>query len=480
MTNVNVGRVVACLVLISGPAIRDVLAVNSLSIGADSARDFGETVSLPLFASFDDPTQGLVMVFQWDGRKGLGEDLFLNNDAGQIFDGADMILSRIEDDYMIFAVLMDLVGDDDPVIPPGQDQQIGTADVTCVCRGPRVEVTVALLHRSFKSLVPGGHVLDNMLIVDGFSVRMDDGLQLNNGMFVCNSEEEPVEEPEVACGDVDDDGNFLPVEGAVGESVSVCFLYRSPVTDEPTERIQGLQLSVSYDCNLQCDPTSLDTTGGVLDEVVPDFLEIQCDNIPADDPADDDDCEMIAGILIEAVPPFEGETLPGTDVFRRLFCLDFTIGPNAECGSTLPLEFVNGLDGNDIIPIANVAAINNQDVLLATMNCSVEVAGTLGEPEFIRGDCDFNGTTNVADGAAMVSHMFVMGEERFDAPCLDACDADDSGELDITDPIFILSWLFIDGSPRPPLPGPVSPGPDPTVDPLDCAAGPGGGDCPGN
>ena len=53
--------------------------------------------------------------------------------------------------------------------------------------------------------------------------------------------------------------------------------------------------------------------------------------------------------------------------------------------------------------------------------------------------------------------------------CPDAADADDSGALDLTDPIRILRHLF-QGGEAPPDPGPVSCGRDPTEDDLRCAS----------
>ena len=459
---------------------RPAFAVNGLAAGTGSARDFGDTASIPLFVSLDEAAQGLVMVFQWDGRKGVGEDLRVDNDVGQIFEGADFIQSRVEADYMVLAIITDLVGDGMPLIPAGQDQEVGSADIMCVCRGPRQEVAVALVHRSFRSLVPGGQILDNMVIIGGESVLMADGLELTNGTLICNSEDEPppVDSPEVTCGDVDGNGDLVTVEGQAGQNANLCFLYRAPVSDDPRERIQGLQLSVSYDCNLECDENTLSTAGGVLEDVVPDFLDVDCDNVPADDPGDDDDCELIAGILVDAMPPFDGATLPGTAVHRRLFCLEFAISASAPCGSDLPVAFVNGLDGTGIVPIPNVAAINNQDVPLDVTACSVRVAGDAAPANFVRGDCNFDGTVNVVDASSMVAHIFLVGDARFDPPCLDACDSDDSGKLDITDPIFILNWLFVRTSPPPPLPGGVTPGADGTPDdPLDCVAGQGDVPC---
>ena len=51
--------------------------------------------------------------------------------------------------------------------------------------------------------------------------------------------------------------------------------------------------------------------------------------------------------------------------------------------------------------------------------------------------------------------------------CLDAADADDSGALDISDPVYLLGFLFLGTSaPAEPL---RACGPDPTPDGLKCA-----------
>ena len=51
--------------------------------------------------------------------------------------------------------------------------------------------------------------------------------------------------------------------------------------------------------------------------------------------------------------------------------------------------------------------------------------------------------------------------------CLDAADVNDSGDLDISDPLWLILYLFASG-PMPPEPFPAA-GPDPTfLDPLGC------------
>ena len=59
-----------------------------------------------------------------------------------------------------------------------------------------------------------------------------------------------------------------------------------------------------------------------------------------------------------------------------------------------------------------------------------------------------------------LASLFQGGEEP---PCDDAADANDDGDLNIADPVFVLNYLFASG-PAPNAPGPVSSGPDPTDD----------------
>lgn len=96
-------------------------------------------------------------------------------------------------------------------------------------------------------------------------------------------------------------------------------------------------------------------------------------------------------------------------------------------------------------------------------------AGTI--TEFIRGDANGDGVTNLADPIAILGVLFGGGTAALD--CDDASDLNDDGQLDISDPIFQLGALFVPGAS--PVPLPISCGPDPTADSLDCGDAPG---CP--
>lgn len=83
---------------------------------------------------------------------------------------------------------------------------------------------------------------------------------------------------------------------------------------------------------------------------------------------------------------------------------------------------------------------------------------------FTRGDCNGTPSVNVADAVAIVTYLFVG---TFDPPCIDACDSNDDGVVDVSDPVYLLQFLFQAG-PALPEPYPAC-GSDPTPDALDCA-----------
>ena len=85
-----------------------------------------------------------------------------------------------------------------------------------------------------------------------------------------------------------------------------------------------------------------------------------------------------------------------------------------------------------------------------------------GDSFFLRADANADLKLNLTDAIRALLHLF--GDRP--AGCLDALDADDDGAVTITDPLFLLSYLFRAGA-APPAPFPDL-GPDSTLDSLDC------------
>ena len=86
---------------------------------------------------------------------------------------------------------------------------------------------------------------------------------------------------------------------------------------------------------------------------------------------------------------------------------------------------------------------------------------------FVRGDANQDSVINVGDVATSLNYLF-SGFSTL--TCLDAVDVDDSGFIDIADPIKLLGFLFLGDAPPLP-PEPTEPAPDPTEDSLHCDLG---------
>ncbi|MBI4583248.1 MAG: right-handed parallel beta-helix repeat-containing protein [Planctomycetes bacterium] len=86
---------------------------------------------------------------------------------------------------------------------------------------------------------------------------------------------------------------------------------------------------------------------------------------------------------------------------------------------------------------------------------------------FRRGDANEDGDVDITDAIRVLEFLFLGGVE---ISCHDAADIDDSGAVDISDPIYLLQHLFLRGDPPlAPFPGC---GGDPTADVLPCPTTP--------
>ena len=395
--------------------------------------------------------------------------------------GADFQQADLFADGGTLGVVLDL---DPPfegnVIPPGGDQEIATYSYCCVAR-PGAGEPPEVFDLIFVDDQLGQPTKRNTGVVGGESVFP----AVENGTFTCPPIVVPTGGQAFACGGDTLGADGLPVglEAQLGSEFELSFYYRSEEDNAPGgpqfDQVQGLSMAVCYPCELQCQEGSFDISGTIVEAVGADFVSHQCDN----DPADRDGCELIIGILVDSLPPFDGNTLPPTDRFLSIGRLTFSVEDKPEiCGRCLQVTFCDGIDGRGNVPIKNLVSVENESRSPELLDCEVCV---VGEAVFFRGDCNFSRagpfSVDISDPAALVAALFLEGQQSFDPPCLDACDCNDDGRLDLADVNCILNYLFRFGQfPPPPGPGldeagnPTAPGPDPTEDLLDCA---GGTDC---
>jgi len=115
-----------------------------------------------------------------------------------------------------------------------------------------------------------------------------------------------------------------------------------------------------------------------------------------------------------------------------------------------------------VVGWAEVEVCNDLGCALLEEGFFYEQASTAS---FVRGDANDDGAVDLSDGVSVFQDLFLGIAAR--APCRDALDVDDTGEILITDGIYLLGGLF-QGGPPPPPPFPTA-GADPTPDDLpDC------------
>jgi len=89
----------------------------------------------------------------------------------------------------------------------------------------------------------------------------------------------------------------------------------------------------------------------------------------------------------------------------------------------------------------------------------------LFDAPFVRGDSNVDRKVDISDAVSTLNFLF--GGKGVTHICKNAMDADDSGDINVTDPILILNHLFRGGSP-PPAPYPsCGLDPDPPGDPRN-------------
>ena len=256
------------------------------------------------------------------------------------------------------------------------------------------------------------------------------------------------------------------LSASAGSTVDLSFYYTSPEDDLPGveqfDHLQGFSMVLCYDCRL----TSDDTTFRVASPSIASALGVEFVAFRSEGREDDGDgCEMSFAMLVEAVPPFEGKTLPPTSEPLRLATVELGVDGGVACGETLEIDFCDGVDISGRVPLHNVYSAENRSFAAATRGTGVVIDSTAS---FRRGDCNWDGGFHISDAIAVLNAVFFQASFGFRPLCEDACDANDDGRLDLADTMTLLRWLFLRGTP-PAAPGILAAGLDPTDDRLECA-----------
>lgn len=343
-------------------------------------------------------------------------------------------------------------------LPMGNDQHIATYTYSCNNSNiyvlgdpgtppPPESSTLALANDTL-----GEPRLNNVIVVAGLSV----GPLLESGNFICEPVGIPAEDTILWMETAFDEGagNYA-YHGQTGD---LCFYY----SDED-DYIQGFTFTVCYDCNLTIHEDSWEFNGSILDQVGVEYTAVQVD----DDPDDGDGCELIVALLLDALPPFDGQTLPqtmatsgdGADGRLLIGKMRVTVDMDAECNEDQLIEWCNDINGNGDVTLYNNVVVDFESLRIYERNDTL--VHVVPEEIFQRGDCNSDDKVDLADTATMLANQF----NGLPILCPDACDSNDDGYLNMADSVYLLNWLFKFGD-VPTAPGPFNDGPDATTDDM--------------
>jgi hypothetical protein len=192
----------------------------------------------------------------------------------------------------------------------------------------------------------------------------------------------------------------------------------------------------------------------------PDFLEV---DLEAGTAGCDDG--RFAGGTVYCIASREHpltDTIPAGSA-QSVARLTYTAPAQAAPGSETPLHIVGCL--GDFLPWEIRLTVNFRSRVPEVHSGTFTVGSS--PSRFLRGDPNLDGKRDISDAVAILGYLF---QGAFDPECLDALDADDTGDPDITDAVYLLSYLFLGGpAPREPF---SACGPDMTPDALDCGSYP--------
>lgn len=171
-----------------------------------------------------------------------------------------------------------------------------------------------------------------------------------------------------------------------------------------------------------------------------------------------DEGYVVLGVLLDLLPPYEGQTIPAIAEFDLVFAnFICNIKPAAADVDSTLLTFEDGLGTP---PLYNMFVIGIDSVPPMLVSGAVEI---IPSAPFVRGDANFDMRVDIADAVTILNYVNgFIGEP----PCLSALDVNDDSVLDAADAIYELSYLFSFG-PVIPAPFPTI-GLDPTPDEIPC------------
>lgn len=149
---------------------------------------------------------------------------------------------------------------------------------------------------------------------------------------------------------------------------------------------------------------------------------------------------VTVAVVIDETDP--GDVLPPAQA-HTLLEVGYQPGPDAVEGEVYRVNYCAELGEP---PVAVVVVVDGFSVRPATSPGAV----LFGGDRFLRGDSNNDGEVNMSDGIHTLDWLFRGGSIPV---CLDAADANGTRDVNIADPVYLFQALFI-GGPPPPFPYP--------------------------
>ena len=244
-------------------------------------------------------------------------------------------------------------------------------------------------------------------------------------------------------------GEFDEVTGVGSISAALSIAEDIDNTGFPNDT-QGFSMSLAHDSAILTS-VSVDTSpllAGINGSEGPDFLSATL---------------LPGGVTVGVVYSFMGSETISFAVDTEMVVVNYDTNAGNLAGTTTPVS--SGLNWESTIgtsSVDNLVVVNGAGYAPDPIDGSV-ILTPVATGGFDRGDCNVDGTFNIADIVHNLNVLFIGGSFS----CADSCDMNDDGLVNVADPVYGLGSQF-SGGPLPPAPHGVC-GEDPTADALDCA-----------
>ncbi len=233
-----------------------------------------------------------------------------------------------------------------------------------------------------------------------------------------------------------------------------------PVYASNPEPIQAFSFGTEYPLDV-ASVADITIKGTITEELGAELVIANIYNGDPDATTPDERGWATLSVIMDTEEPFNRQSIPpGNEQQIATYIFDLHM-PEGSIPRSISVPFVDKLGKP---PVEVLYTVDGSDIYPEKHNGQIQLSMP---PVFIRSDANDNGKVNISDPVFLLSFLFAGGETP---PCEDAADANDDGSIDLSDVVTILHYLFGGGTVPPPSPpGPA--GRDPTPDELGCERG---------